>query len=805
MATSEPLVSDSNFKVFDGTNFTPKPDELAESGMDYFVMANTHDMWGKSPGQLQGTTTLPDQELINEFANNAILASTELSISIPHWSLTGNDTEVQEAVSRYINVIDQFKETEPNLNIGLYRSIPIHKVSRSTKPTDSDAYQSWIEMNTRLQSLADQVDIFYPSLYTYTDDREKWVTDAKEQIKLAHELNGDNPVYVILWPKYHPYYDGYEDRAIEQDFWQLQLETARKYADGVVIATPGSMEWDNTAPWWNETQQFLTDLGKTSAPDYWDSIELPVVSDSEFKVLDGTNFRPKPDELTQSGIEYFKMANSSEMWGQSLGQLRGTITLPDKELVNNIAHDAALGPNELSLNIQHWPLTGNDTEVQEAMNRYVEVINWLNEAEPNLDVGLYRSLPVQKVSRSTKPENSIAYQSWIEMNTRLQSLADQVDIFYPSLYTYTDDREKWVTDAKEQIKLAHELNGDNPVYVILWPKYHPYYDGYEDRAIEQDFWQLQLQTARKYADGVVIATPGSMEWDSTAPWWNETQQFLTDLGKEPTNTDGNFPVVSDEAFKVFDGTRYVPQPWPLDNYGLSPLRIAYPPSLWGQSTSELEGTTTMPDQEKLARIVRDATGNGTRDMVINIEHWPLEGDQETVQANLDRFMTVVDWVKAEDPDMQVGFYGVPPIRSFWNSTKNVDSGSYQEWKQQNEDLQLLADKVDAFYPSLYTFNDDKEYWVKEAKAQIEMARHLNGDNPVYVFLWPQYHPYYEEFGGRFIEQDFWELQLQTARKYADGIVLWMPRKDKEDWDNDAPWWVATRQFMVDLGKVDWAN
>lgn len=262
------------------------------------------------------------------------------------------------------------------------------------------------------------------------------------------------------------------------------------------------------------------------------------------------------------------------------------------------------------------------------------------------------------------------------------------------------------------------------------------------------------------------------------------------------------PVVTDSAFKVFDGTRYLSQPWPLDNYGLSPLRIAYPPSLWGQSTSELEGTITMPDQEKLARIVRDAAGNGTRNMVINIEHWPLEGDQATVEANLDRFMKVVDWVKAEDPDMQVGFYGVPPIRSFWNSTKNVDSGSYQEWKQQNEDLQLLADKVDAFYPSLYTFNDDKEYWVKEAKAQIEMARYLNGDNPVYVFLWPQYHPYYEEFGGRFIEQDFWELQLQTARKYADGIVLWMPRKDKEDWDNDAPWWVATRQFMVDLGKAE---
>src|SRR5699024_8474359 len=370
--------------------------------------------------------------------------------------------------------------------------------------------------------LADEVHIFYPSLRTYTDDQDKWARDAKEQIKLARKLNGDNPVYVVLWPKYHSYYDGYEDRLIEPDFWQFQLETVRELADGVVISTTTDMKWNASHGWWEKTRQFMNDIAKLPGPGDEALPNVPVVSDSEFKVFDGTSFKALPDKLTEFGLEYFALANSHALWGQSAGQLRGTTVMPDKQRISDLAYKTALGPNELSLNIQHWSLTGSDAEVQEAVDRYVQVVRWFKETEPNLGVGIYRELPIHKVNRSTKPTDSNPYKSWIAMNERLQPLADEVDIFYPTLRTYTDDQDKWARDAKEQIKLARKLNGDNPVYVVLWPKYHSYYDGYEDRLIEPGFWQFQLETARKYADGIVIATPSKMDWDPAYPWWKET-------------------------------------------------------------------------------------------------------------------------------------------------------------------------------------------------------------------------------------------------------------------------------------------
>src|SRR5699024_10584435 len=48
------------------------------------------------------------------------------------------------------------------------------------------------------------------------------------------------------------------------------------------------------------------------------------VRDTAFKVFDGTSFRPKPAELAEAGLEYFSLANTSALWGQSAGQLRGT-------------------------------------------------------------------------------------------------------------------------------------------------------------------------------------------------------------------------------------------------------------------------------------------------------------------------------------------------------------------------------------------------------------------------------------------------------------------------------------------------
>jgi hypothetical protein len=94
---------------------------------------------------------------------------------------------------------------------------------------------------------------------------------------------------------------------------------------------------------------------------------------------------------------------------------------------------------------------------------------------------------------------------------------------------------------------------------------------------------------------------------------------------------------------------------------------------------------------------------------------------------------------------------------------------------------------------LYTFYEDRDGWVKYAVAQISEARRYGGNKPVYVFLWPQYH----EPPNAYLPTDFWRLELETAKQYADGVVIWGGSLH-ETWDNSAPWWIETKKFIDTL-------
>jgi hypothetical protein len=52
---------------------------------------------------------------------------------------------------------------------------------------------------------------------------------------------------------------------------------------------------------------------------------------------------------------------------------------------------------------------------------------------------------------------------------------------------------------------------------------------------------------------------------------------------------------------------------------------------------------------------------------------------------------------------------------------------------------------------------------------------------------------------RFLPPDFWQMELDVARRYADGIVLWggydLQNDHPRDWDETAPWWQVTKLFM----------
>ena len=86
-----------------------------------------------------------------------------------------------------------------------------------------------------------------------------------------------------------------------------------------------------------------------------------------------------------------------------------------------------------------------------------------------------------------------------------------------------------------------------------------------------------------------------------------------------------------------------------------------------------------------------------------------------------------------------------------------------------------------------------------ALAQLNAARAYG--KPVYAFLWPRFHDSNRLLGGRYIGDDYWRMELDTARRYADGIVLWggWDEGRPAQWDENAPWWRVTKGFLQEDG------
>jgi len=149
------------------------------------------------------------------------------------------------------------------------------------------------------------------------------------------------------------------------------------------------------------------------------------------------------------------------------------------------------------------------------------------------------------------------------------------------------------------------------------------------------------------------------------------------------------------------------------------------------------------------------------------------------------------------PSLQVGFYAIAPIRDYWDVMAGPQSAGYLAWQQENDAVAPIAQQADAMFPSLYTFYTDQAGWQKYATANIAEARRIAPGKPVYVFLWPQYDASTGAQGGEYLPDAYWKMELETAKQYADGVVIfggWT-----ETWDSNASWWLETQQFMTEIG------
>lgn len=251
-----------------------------------------------------------------------------------------------------------------------------------------------------------------------------------------------------------------------------------------------------------------------------------------------------------------------------------------------------------------------------------------------------------------------------------------------------------------------------------------------------------------------------------------------------------------KRFVVFDGTLYRNKP-DFSRYGIRPVTI-----LGGQLWDRGKPEETLPRKDRVHRFANETADSG-KIVILDIEHWPLQGSATAVQENLTKYLTVLRWFREAAPQVEVGYYGTVPIRDYWRSLKDPTRPEHMAWSTENARLRPLALAVDALFPSLYTFYDDHDGWRKFAIAQIAEARRYGGGKPVYVFLWPKFHDSNRWLKDTYLPADFWKLELETAREHADGVVIWGGWGNDNrpaEWDGHALWWQVTKEFLVHLSR-----
>lgn len=250
-----------------------------------------------------------------------------------------------------------------------------------------------------------------------------------------------------------------------------------------------------------------------------------------------------------------------------------------------------------------------------------------------------------------------------------------------------------------------------------------------------------------------------------------------------------------KSFVVFDGTLYKKKP-NLSKYGIRRANILYASTLWPDWHTNGH-TTEFPTRTTILKLANQAKNKGEI-TILDIEHWQVKGRPEIVGKSVNQYSLLAKMFHEVQPELQLGYYGLVPIRDYHRAIKNIKSDEFMAWKNENDKLSSIAMNVDILFPSIYTFYPDQQGWLAYAIAQIQEARRFK--KPVYVFLWPQFHDSNRLLRGKYIPPEFWKLQLETAYKYADGIVIWggWGETGPMEWDEDAPWWLVTKEFMKQL-------
>ena len=266
---------DREFMVFDNMSVVGKPDLIDGYGLQPIQLFTNSFFW--KPGD---SISEPNLEWTRKFARY-IDPRWMFVVDIEHWPTYGDEAVVAESIRKLALVVDTIKEVNPQVVTGIYGMMPVRDYwTPVANGYDSPQFDAWAARNARLQELADHVDVIVPSLYTFYPDydangtprlweRDRWVQYATANLLQAQQYG--KPVVPYVWPLYHggggsddpnsPNYRYWKYQPIGGEFWRLILDTVHQYSDSTVIWEGLQRStWNDQAPWWQATQDFLAEV-----------------------------------------------------------------------------------------------------------------------------------------------------------------------------------------------------------------------------------------------------------------------------------------------------------------------------------------------------------------------------------------------------------------------------------------------------------------------------------------------------------------------------------------------------------------
>lgn len=237
---------------------------------------------------------------------------------------------------------------------------------------------------------------------------------------------------------------------------------------------------------------------------------------AEFPVFDALLHTGKPD-LARSGLQ--PLPAVADIWRRGVDRQE-----VDPDGVRSALQRLPHGTQQFFIDIENWPLLDAQSAQRRAtIDKLVTVARIARQSTGGMKFGLYGIGPTTTYWPLVehRPQQRA---DWEECNRQLDRLAPDIDYVFPSLYTFYDDRQGWLTYARETIAAARRYG--KPVYPFLWFEYHDSNLLLRNRDVDTDAWAEEIRFCRAHADGVVLWGGYRRKWSESAAWWQTVRKEL---------------------------------------------------------------------------------------------------------------------------------------------------------------------------------------------------------------------------------------------------------------------------------------